>query len=386
MFIGRRTTAALLLVSAVCGAGGLTALRRAAGYPEVLTVSGTATLAAVQGHWFAVVTGLVLSVVAAGLLVPITVGLVRLLPGCSHRPLPIVLATAASAAQLVGLLFWLFIVPALFRRSAPPALSDQAAVVFDTARMLFAVMVGEVVACLLTACWSVSLVAQMIRSNLLGRLPAGARRPRLALAGLGLWGGVASAGVLGGMLLPLGVHPAVTGRVVGQLLWSLWLVGLAVAVWQLESPRPDPDAPAAIPPAVPSPDVPAMVTPWPEPAARFDPVPRSASSSSESLPPLADAFFDAITWIEPAQPDISMRAAPQPAGRALGNDDLTEFALLTPPEAVPGETTAPASTPCPGAPAETSPPEQRTEDHHGDQPIANSEDGDNGGDGSAPTV
>ncbi|WP_175084395.1 hypothetical protein [Candidatus Frankia nodulisporulans] len=363
MFIGRRTTAALLLVSAVCGAGGLTVLRRAAGYPEVLTVSGTATLAAVQQHWFAVVAGLVLAVVGAALLVPITVGIVRLLPGGSHRPLPIVLATAASAAQLVGLLFWLFVVPALFGRSTPPALSDQATVVFDAARTLFAIMIGEVVACALTACWSVSLVLRVLRSKLLGRLPTDARRPRAALVGLGIWGAVASAGVLGGVLLPFGIHPAVTGRVVGQLLWSLWLVGLAVAVWQLD---PRPPSPAAPTPTRPDFSLPAPHPPLP-PAG-----PSGSASASVSSPetPIEDAFFEAITHIEPrttadvpaceppapgpptseppaseppsgtseapssddpASSGVALRAAPQPAGRAIGNDDPTELGILTPP-------------------------------------------------------
>ncbi|MCK9923087.1 hypothetical protein MXD61_14615 [Frankia sp. AgPm24] len=369
MFIGRRTTAALLLVSAVCGAGGLTVLRRAAGYPEVLTVSGTATLAAVQQHWFAVVAGLVLAVVGAALLVPITVGIVRLLPGGSHRPLPIVLATAASAAQLVGLLFWLFVVPALFGRSTPPALSDQATVVFDAARTLFAIMIGEVVACALTACWSVSLVLRVLRSKLLGRLPTDARRPRAALVGLGIWGAVASAGVLGGVLLPFGIHPAVTGRVVGQLLWSLWLVGLAVAVWQLD---PRPPSPAAPTPTRPDFSLPA---PHPPPPAAGPSGSAAVGSASSPETPLEDAFFEAITHIEPrttvdapacepptsepltsepltSEPSaseppsgtgegpssddpmssgVALRAAPQPAGRAIGNDDPTELGILTPP-------------------------------------------------------
>jgi hypothetical protein len=234
MSTGQRTTAALLLVCAVSGALGLTALRRALGYPEVLTAPAAGSLAAVREHGLSIGAGLVLSGIAAGLLVPITVGIVRLLPSGPQRPLLTVLASAAAAAQLTGLLFWLVSVPALARRAAIPAQADHASAVFDATRTLFGVMVGEVLACLLTASWSIALLAQAAHSGLLRHAPTRAALPRPAAVALAGWGGVAASGILGGVLLPFGVDAAVTGRVVGQLFWYLWLVGLAVAVWHLD--------------------------------------------------------------------------------------------------------------------------------------------------------
>ncbi|CAO5174913.1 conserved membrane hypothetical protein [Frankia sp. AiPs1] len=380
MFTGQRTTATLLLVSAVCGAVGLTMLRRAAGYPEVLTASGTASLAALQGHWFAVVTGLVLSVVAAALLVPITAGIMQLLPGGPHRPLPIVLATAASAAHLVGLLFWLFVVPALFRRAAAPNPSDQTSLVFDAARTLFGIMIGEVLACLLTACWSVCLVAGVVRARLPLLAAADSRRPQAALAGLGIWAAVASLGMLGGALLPFGFAAAVTGRVIGQFLWNLWLVGLAVAVWHLAPGRQQPDLggwSGSRPPPTraasdPQPPIPGGLVgtgvyadprglaldrsdsqPVPDgpdnarvaalPAAQVATLMTAQATRAPGAmaPPagpaavLDDAVFEAVTQIdrpgaaEHSRPAAPVRAAPQPAGRAIGNDDPTEPGIDT---------------------------------------------------------
>ncbi|WP_083507151.1 DUF4386 domain-containing protein [Frankia sp. ACN1ag] len=245
MSTGQRATAVLLLVCAVCGAVGLTELRHTLDYPEVLSAPPADTLAVVREHWLAIGVGVVLAGVAAGLLLPITVGIVRLLPRGPHRPLLTVLGAAAGGAHLTGLLFWLITVPALARRAAIPAQADHASAVFDTARTLFGVMIGEVLACLLTASWTVVLLTRAARAGMILRPAARPALPRVAAIALTGWGGLAAGGVLGGVLLPFGVDAAVTGRVVGEFLWYLWLVGLAVAVGHL-----DPGLLAADPTAV----------------------------------------------------------------------------------------------------------------------------------------
>jgi hypothetical protein len=357
MSASQRRTAAILLLCAVCGAVGLTVLRRVLGYPEVLTASSADTLTAVRAHWLAICVGLVLCGIAAGLLVPITVGLVRLLPGGPGRSVLAALAAAAAGAQLTGLCFWLISVPALARRAAIPAEADRASAVFDAARSLFGVMVGEVLACLLTTSWSVVLLAHAARAVLARRQAppsAPAILPVPAVVLLAGAGGLAAAGILGGVLLPFGIEAAVTGRVLGQLLWYLWLVGIAVAVWQLDPGRP---APGGSPPSVPAePARPMEFTragrntpdqgdgrPAPHPAAGQARIGRALPPGSETDSPASqaarhqpDSFFDAATEIAwPATPGRpprarSLRAAPQPAGCLIGDDEPTDPAIHIP--------------------------------------------------------
>ncbi|SNQ45954.1 conserved membrane hypothetical protein [Frankia canadensis] len=344
MSTSQRFTATLLLLCAVCGALGLTALRRSLGYPEVLTASSADSFSAVREHWLAICVGLVLCGVAAGLLVPITVGLVRLLPPGPERSALTVVAAATTGAQLTGLLFWLVSVPALARRAAIPAEADRASAVFDAARSLFGVMVGEVLACLLLAIWSVALIARAARAGVVRRCAGRASLSVPALALLAALGGLAAGGVLGGVLLPFGIDAAVTGRVVGQLIWYLWLVGLAVVVWHLEPGQPtqtgsDPwERTRAAAPTAPTPLPREGSAPsWADPARE-----RHASAGAEDghgggsgSSPVADhrpddRFFDAATEINGpitnrrAADRPALRAAPQPAGRFLGDDAPTE--------------------------------------------------------------
>ncbi|MCM3923704.1 DUF4386 domain-containing protein, partial [Frankia sp. AiPs1] len=329
MSTGQRATAVLLLVCAVCGAVGLTELRHALDYPEVLSAPPADTLAVVREHWLAIGVGVVLAGIAAGLLLPITVGIVRLLPRGPHRPLLTVLAAATAGAHLTGLLFWLITVPALARRAAIPAQADHASAVFDTARTLFAVMIGEVLACLLTASWTVVLLTRAARVGRTWRPAARPALPRAAAIALTGWGGLAAGGVLGGVLLPFGVDIAVTGRVVGELLWYLWLVGLAVAVGHLDPDSLAADstvAPAAGGPALPAERVgnDAARPDRGHPALPVGRVPARAGHSPGSVPspPIAlpagaiaerdgqllaprsadDAFFDAATEISWGNP------------------------------------------------------------------------------------
>ncbi len=342
MSTGQRATAVMLLICAVCGAVGLTELRHALDYPKVLSAPPADTLALVREHWLAIGIGVVLAGVAAGLLLPITVGIVRLLPRGPHRPLLTVLGAATAGAHLTGLLFWLITVPALARRAAVPTQADHATAVFDTARTLFGVMIGEVLACLLTASWTVALLTRAARAATPRRPPLRSALPKPAAVALAGWGGLAAGGVLGGVLLPFGVDAAITGRVVGELLWYLWLVGLAVAVWHLDprsSGAPPTAAPVARGPASPAervigdqahPGPPPGRLPsgaaHPTPAARPAPTARSATAG--------DAFFDAATeifWKDPTAGDgpdrRPLRAATQPAGRLLGDDAPTDPAI-----------------------------------------------------------
>ncbi len=371
MSTGQRPTATLLLVCAVSGALGLTALRRALGYPDVLTASTAGTLAVVRDHGLSIGAGLVLAGIAGGLLVPITVGLVRLLPRGPHRPLLMVLAAAAAAAQLTGVLFWLVSVPALARRAAIPAEAEHALASFDTARTLFGVMVGEVLACLLTAGWTFALLAQAARSGLLRGVPGRPISTRLAAIALAGWGGLAACGILGGTLLPFGIDVAITIRVIGQLVWYVWLVGLAVVAWHLVSAGPPAQVaadgrapvPAAAGPLIDAarsdPDRRRRHTADSDPSApprAADPLLSQAAAPIESRvagtprprpahdlptvssqPHLDDSFFDAATeigWASRPSAGVggSLRPDPPSAGRILGDDSPTEpiFDGLTP--------------------------------------------------------
>lgn len=220
--MNRKVTAALLVAAAVLTTVAFTALGAVFNYPDVLEEPADQVLAAFRDSqasvtgWFAVLAG------AAALFAPIAVGVGRL----STRPamrLAVPVGIAAAAVQVVGLLRWPLLVPgyAADATSADPGVAAAARDSFTTAHRVLGTIVGETFGYILTAAWTLLVLAA------LGRGLAG--RWFTAL------GAVSAVLILAGVLSPLNVPSVDLANFAGYILWSAWLVAFAVLL--LRRPR-----------------------------------------------------------------------------------------------------------------------------------------------------
>lgn len=178
-------------------------------YPDVLNAPPAQVLIRFDEQPVLIGGLFLLLATGAALLAPIAIALATLGTGrllAASR----VVGVAAAAVQVIGLLRWPLIVPFL----AGPAPSAEAATTFDTVNLVLGTIVGETVGYALTATWTV-LVCLGLRRVLLGR----------ALTATGL---VAAALIAVGTVEPLGVEPAGLANFVGYVVWSVWLVAVAV--------------------------------------------------------------------------------------------------------------------------------------------------------------
>lgn len=113
---------------------------------------------------------------------------------------------------MLGLLRWPLVVPFLADRATDP----QAASTFATLSLVLGTIIGETIGYALTATWTV-LVALGLNGRLLGKV----------MTGLGL---AAAALVATGVVEPLGVPGTGLTNFVDYVLWSVWLIALAVIV------------------------------------------------------------------------------------------------------------------------------------------------------------
>lgn len=142
-----------------------------------------------------------------------------------HRTSPayLVLATplaiVATLVQVLGLLRWPFLVPALAQTVNNPA-TDEATraatlAVFDAFHRYLGVAVGEHLGYLFTAAWTV-VICLALRHT--ARFPAWLS-----------WMGIAAAGGIAiGLLEPLGLSAAGMINALSYMLWSLWLIALGI--------------------------------------------------------------------------------------------------------------------------------------------------------------
>ena len=205
--MNRKTTAALLVTAAVLSNAAFTALGTLFDYPDVLKEPAADILASFRAHQVPVVLWFVVLAASAALFAPIAVGVGRL----SRRPAmrwAVPVGIAAAVVQVAGLSRWAILVPGY------AASGDTAS--FATAHRVLGMWVGETGGYLLTAAWTLLVLAAL--------------RGELA----GLWftvlGGVSAVLILGGVLSPLGLPGVDTANFIGYVLWSVWLVAFAVVL------------------------------------------------------------------------------------------------------------------------------------------------------------
>ena len=207
------------------------ALGRAFDYPSILRESPDTILR----RFHAGGPGLILRWQAllwsAAALLPLVVLLASVLDAPPALTLgSVVVGGAAAIVQMLGLARWPFLVPELARRylaapegQAGDATREAVEVTFAAVHRLLGVGIGEHLGYLLTGAWTL-LVAAAVAST--GVLPAW----------LGLIGVPIGIGVLIGSLEFVGANEAdgwaIAGAIVpiAYIAWSIWLIGLGVAL------------------------------------------------------------------------------------------------------------------------------------------------------------
>jgi len=212
-----KLTASLLILAAVLANVGFTALGSIFNYPDVLDEPAGQVLAAFHDNEGAVSMWFTVLALSAALFAPIAIGVGRLSTQRAMR-IAVPVGIAAAVVQVIGLLRWPILVPGY----ASDAVGGNAAVAaaardsFTTASDILGTAIGETVGYLLTATWTALVIVA------LGRRYAG--RWFVVL------GGVSAGLVLVGVLSPLGLPVIDTANFFGYVLWSLWLIALAVTM------------------------------------------------------------------------------------------------------------------------------------------------------------
>lgn len=207
----RVLTAILLIAGAVSVNLAFLGLGAAFDYPAVLNKEPTAVLTVFHDNQVVIGAWFLLLAAGAGLLAPIAV-LVGKLGADRRLRASVGIGIAAAAVQVLGLLRWPVVVPFLAARAGDPEAADT----FATLSLVLGTIIGETIGYALTATWTV-LVSLGLYGRLLGKV----------MTGLGL---ASAALVATGVLEPLGVPGTGLANFLGYVLWSAWLIALAVIV------------------------------------------------------------------------------------------------------------------------------------------------------------
>ena len=216
-----RVTGALLVISAAVANGAFTGLSSFFDYPRVLQAPADRVLEQFTEQAVRVGALFTLLAMGAALLLPIALGTAALAgPGRWTRAAALT-GVAAALVQAVGLARWPLLVPSLAATATDPTASpaDRSTAVerFELANSVLGQIVGEAGGFLLTAAWTVLVLAALGQRHILPRWSTS-----LAL--------VSAPMILAGLLVPLGVPGADAVNFVGYILWSGWIVALGVTL------------------------------------------------------------------------------------------------------------------------------------------------------------
>jgi hypothetical protein len=231
--MNRKLTAIALVTAAVLTNIGFTALSSIFNYPDVLKEPTGQILDRFREHQSSVTIWFTVLAVSAALFGPIAVGIGKLRSD-RWMKLAVPLGIAAAAVQTIGLSRWPLLVPgfASDAASTSAATAADAQSHFDTAHTILGTVIGETFGYLLTAAWTVLVVASL-GTRFSGRL-------------FRVLGTVSAAMIVLGVFSPLDVGVIDTVNFFGYVMWSVWLIWLAVAVLR------DARTPAVVPAARPA--------------------------------------------------------------------------------------------------------------------------------------
>lgn len=232
--MNRTLTAVLLIAAAVLANAAFAVLGMVFDYPDVLKEPVEEILADFRASQTAVIVGFAVLAVSAALMAPVAIGVGRLAANRTMR-VAVPVGIAAAVVQVIGLSRWPLLVPgfAAAASSADPQLATAARDAFVLAHRVLGNLIGETFGYLLTAAWTLLVVAALGRS-IAGRWFA-------AL------GAVSAVLVLSGVLSPFGLPVIDTANFIGYVLWSLWLVIFGILLLRRPSTSAAPASAGASP-------------------------------------------------------------------------------------------------------------------------------------------
>jgi hypothetical protein len=215
--MNRKLTAIALVTAAVLTNVGFTALSSIFNYPDVLKEPTGQILDRFRAHQSSVTMWFTVLALSAALFAPIAIGIGKLRSD-RWMKLAVPVGIAAAAVQTIGLSRWPLLVPGFANDAASTsaATAADAQSHFDTAHTILGTVIGETFGYLLTAGWTVLVVASL-GTRFSGRL-------------FRALGTVSAAMIVLGVLSPLDIGLIDTVNFFGYVLWSVWLIWLAVAV------------------------------------------------------------------------------------------------------------------------------------------------------------
>lgn len=235
-----RRTSTLLVLAAAGANVAFAGLGATFDYPDVLGAPATAVLASFRDHQVAVSLWFALLLLAAALLAPVAVGVARQVADRWATRI-VGLGVAAAAVQVVGLSRWLLVVPTLAWQADDPARAADAAQAFESVGFALGTVIGETFGYVLTAAWTVAVVLAMSATS--PSASARATRATTAFRAFRALGLTAAALIAAGVLVPFDVPGADLANFVGYVVWSGWLVWLAVRLWPRTQKAGSPRAP-----------------------------------------------------------------------------------------------------------------------------------------------
>ncbi|HEY5874049.1 MAG TPA: DUF4386 family protein [Ilumatobacteraceae bacterium] len=230
--MNRKLTALALITAAILTNAGFTALGSIFNYPDVLKEPTTEILDRFRENQTSVSAWFTVLALSAALFAPIAIGVGKLRDN-RWMKLAVPVGIAAAVVQAIGLLRWPLLVPGFASDAASTSATTAADARdhFDTAHTILGTVVGETFGYLLTAAWTLLVVAGL-----------GTRFAGRSFAALGT---VSAAMILLGVFSPLDLGLIDTLNFFGYVLWSVWLIWLAIGI--LRDARSAPTVPAARP-------------------------------------------------------------------------------------------------------------------------------------------
>ena len=213
----RKLTAITLIAAAVLTNAGFTALGSIFSYPDVLKEPTGEILDRFRENQTSVSIWFALLAASALLFAPIAIGVGKLRDD-RWMKLAVPAGIAAAVVQTIGLLRWPLLVPgfAIDATSRNPVTAANALDHFDTAHTILGNVIGETFGYLLTAAWTLLVLASL-----------GTRFAGRVFAAIGTASAVM---IFLGVLSPLDLAIIDTVNFAGYVLWSIWLIWLAVAL------------------------------------------------------------------------------------------------------------------------------------------------------------
>jgi hypothetical protein len=219
-----RLAALSMVGAAVLAVAGFAALGSIFDYPGILDAPTAEILTAYREHegnirfWFAVLC------LSAALLAPIGLLLGRMGAGVTVGRWIAGLGIAAAVVKVIGLARWVVLIPQVSHDALDPTRTAAAHDRFERLHVWLGEVIGETAGYALSATFTILVAITVTR--------------RVAPRWMSVAGCASAVLIATGVLIPLGLSTASVTNFIGYVVWTLWLVAMAVFLWRHDALPP----------------------------------------------------------------------------------------------------------------------------------------------------